>query len=511
MMRVRFCLAVFGAALFLSACRDGGTGQAEVERETGAERIVMTLQTIDSSRMEDLDEVIAAVNAISIPEIGVEVEIRLTDAVDAVDAYTQYPLWISRGEQVDLMMLNYQDITSYTSKGMLLPLDALLAEQAPAITDLMETEGYRLTEGSIVDGRAYGVVVVNDNSASGGGIWVPERYIRAAGFDYDERHIYTLDELTQWFKRWKELYPDKYPLGQITSGNTYSTINYYGRTLDGLGGDVVTGVVLTQDGTEVVNLFATDLYLDFLQHMREWYLAGYIYPDAAITDAGIGELAGSGIVMSYPRSSQPSMGIEQYFGEKVVCMRTSEVRETGQYAKSGFWTVPVTSGCPEAAMRFLNLMYENAEVANLIQWGLEGKHYEILDAGRGIIGYPAGLDASTVWYYNPLALYGDTRRLYFMGNSMGTSEQLEKQRAYQEEALPNENRTRGFVYQTSSVNKEIDALSKVVERYVPILESGSVDLDIYYPRFLQELEQAGIDKVIADKQAQVDAWLVLEK
>lgn len=500
MRRIRFYLAVFFFTFFLSACGSERTGQAKVEPVTESECIVMTLQTIDSSRMQDLDEVIAAVNAISISEIGVEVEVRLSNAIEA---YTQYPLWLSRGDRVDLMMLNYQDITSYISKGMLCPLDTLLAGQAPAITDLMETEGYRLTEGSIVDGHAYGVVVVNDNSASGGGIWVPERYIKAAGFDYNERHVYTLDELTQWFKRWKELYPDKYPLGQITSGNTYSTINYYGRTLGGLGGDIVTGVVLTPDGTEVVNLFATDRYMDFLRHMREWYLEGYIYPDAAITDADVGELAGSGIVMSYPRSSQPNMGMEQYFGEKVVCMRTSEVREVGQYAKSGFWTIPTNSASPEAAMRFLNLMYENDKVANLIQWGIEGKHYEILDARQGIIGFPAGLDASTVGYYNPLGLYGDTRRIY----SMSTSEQLEKQCAYQKEALPNENRTRGFVYQTSSVNKEIDALSKVVERYVPVLESGSVDLDVYYPRFLQELEQAGISKVIADKQAQVDRWL----
>ena len=45
----------------------------------------------------------------------------------------------------------------------------------------------------------------------------------------------------------------------------------------------------------------------------------------------------------------------------------------------------------------------------------------------------------------------------------------------------------------------------MVAQYVPTLESGSVDVDTYYPQFISALKAAGIDTVIAEKQAQFDA------
>lgn len=47
----------------------------------------------------------------------------------------------------------------------------------------------------------------------------------------------------------------------------------------------------------------------------------------------------------------------------------------------------------------------------------------------------------------------------------------------------------------------------MVATYVPVLESGSVDLDENYQDFLTALEEAGIDRIIADKQRQLDEWL----
>ena len=52
------------------------------------------------------------------------------------------------------------------------------------------------------------------------------------------------------------------------------------------------------------------------------------------------------------------------------------------------------------------------------------------------------------------------------------------------------------------MTNEITALAAVAAQYVPALESGSVDLDTYYPQFIQAMKDAGIDAVIADKQAQ---------
>ena len=77
--------------------------------------------------------------------------------------------------------------------------------------------------------------------------------------------------------------------------------------------------------------------------------------------------------------------------------------------------------------------------------------------------------------------------------------------AYSAKAMANPTQGVGISYSSANVVNEITALSAVVAQYIPALESGSVDLDTYYPQFIQALKDAGIDTVIADKQAQFDA------
>lgn len=462
--------------------------------------VIMTFQTVQASRMEDFDEVVEAINAITVPEIGVRVEMKV---VGALDAFTQYPLWLSKGEQVDLMVLNYQDITAYISKGMLRPIDVLLKAEAPDICRIMKEKN--LTEGSVAEGKAYGVASIIDCFGGGGGIWVPKRLFEDTGLSFDEKHIYSMEEIESCLAAWKGMYPEAYPLGQITSGSVATTYGFYKRMGDGLGGDAVTGIVDEKSG-RIVNFYALQEYYDFLQYLRRWYLVGYLYPDNAVTDASVSELIQAGKVLSYPLSSSPGLKLEKEFGEEVVCMRTGVVRDSKQGAKSGFWTIPATSKNPRAAMRFLNMMFGDTRIMNLLRWGIEGKHYIVVEEENGRIAYPDGIDSTNAGYFNPLGMYGNLRDSY----TMDSPEMIQEKAEYSEEAVRNRKVSRydDFVYSPAKMEKEIAAAEKVAEKYVPYLESGSIDLEIYYPQFLKELESAGISRIIADKQEQLDTWIL---
>lgn len=240
-------------------------------RESGdwaeAEKLVVTYQTLPTSVLEDLDQVTAAVNEIAREEIGAEIVFRLADESDA---FTQYPLWISKDERIDLMMLGGQDIATYVSRGMLRPLDSLLETYGKEIGLLME-EGVYVTEGAVVKGRTYGVAPVPDLPGNGYGLWTCAELVRETGIAYEAEHIYTWEELT-----------------------------------------------------------------DFLEYMRQWYREGYIYPDAAFTDAYPEELIESGLVLTYPGSSAPGYEMEALFGEDALCLRTTGGEPgTGCSAESG--------------------------------------------------------------------------------------------------------------------------------------------------------------------------------
>ena len=65
----------------------------------------------------------------------------------------------------------------------------------------------------------------------------------------------------------------------------------------------------------------------------------------------------------------------------------------------------------------------------------------------------------------------------------------------------------GFIPNTTNVMNEVTAVSNVVEQYSNVLLYGDVNPDEKYPEFLAALKDAGIDKLIADYQAQADEWL----
>ena len=65
----------------------------------------------------------------------------------------------------------------------------------------------------------------------------------------------------------------------------------------------------------------------------------------------------------------------------------------------------------------------------------------------------------------------------------------------------------GFNPSNDKIFNEVAAVSNVVDKYNKSLVYGDVDPEVEYPKFIAELKEAGIDKIIAEYQAQADEWL----
>ena len=64
----------------------------------------------------------------------------------------------------------------------------------------------------------------------------------------------------------------------------------------------------------------------------------------------------------------------------------------------------------------------------------------------------------------------------------------------------------GFNFDPSSVATEVSNCNAVITEYIQPLIMGLLDLDTALPEFLQRLKDAGADVIIAEKQAQIDAF-----
>lgn len=453
--------------------------------------IIVTYNTLGTTP-PDLQKVQDAVNARTVQKIGVEVEFR---AVSAFDAFALFPTWIATGERIDLMMPLMQDLRTYVDQGLIEPLDSLIAENAPYLSQLI-AEGQPLVSNNIVDGSAYAIITVPNMVGSNGAFIATKALVDEVDWEYDPERIYTYDELGELFALIKEAHPDMYPCGVVSANRTSTEFNYATPVaMDSLAGSALyTGVLMGTESTTIVNLFETEEYQDYLRHLRTWNLAGFIHPDASTTDTNVNAMQDAGVSAGYFMVGAPiQAGEDDYIinlGPKYQCS-----------AGMGGWVIPMTAEEPEAALRFLDLVWQDVDLMNLIQWGLEGEHYVMLDESIGLIGFPDGVDATTSPYYNTLGLWGDTRSIYTWSASVTQADND----AYSAAALKNQTQGIGIGYSTSNVINEFTALSAVVAQYIPALESGSVDLDTYYPEFIQALKDAGIDTVIADKQAQFDA------
>ena len=120
----------------------------------------------------------------------------------------------------------------------------------------------------------------------------------------------------------------------------------------------------------------------------------------------------------------------------------------------------------------------------------------------GTIGYPEGVDASNTTYSSvawiwPNELISDPWEAD--GPDIWTETDAFNKAAHLSCAF-------GFIWNNADVLNEITACNNVTAKYKDALDCGSLNPEEAVPKMIQELKDAGIDTIIAEKQAQLDAW-----
>ncbi len=65
----------------------------------------------------------------------------------------------------------------------------------------------------------------------------------------------------------------------------------------------------------------------------------------------------------------------------------------------------------------------------------------------------------------------------------------------------------GFNPTMDNIKTEVAACSSALDEFLKVLDYGVVDVDSAYNDFINKLDVAGADKIIAEVQSQVDEWL----
>lgn len=456
-------------------------------------KIIMTYPT-GGVEPTDMGLVQDAINEITAVEIGVEVELK---PVSIFDMPSTCPMWIGGGEQLDLMAVAFTGLQPYILQNMIEPIEQWL-DLVPDVQALAEEWPIFDTTSSE---HTYGIMTQPPTQGYAGGYLIAVEDLEAAGLSYQDGDMVTLDDLDTIFAAIKEAKPDVTPCGVIGT-NDRSAMTFVS---DPLGATASSGVVIGLDSTKVVNYYSSPEFKNYLEHVRSWYEKGYILKDAATTDVSFAEMSANGTLSGYfsEGGSGLRFSLEQNTGRDYIHLMFNEpYMRAISAAANTYWTIPVTAKEPEAAMRFMNLMYKDARIANLLIWGIEGKHYVVTDEENGVIAYPEGVTSQTTTYAYGFGFYGMAADQYAMGQRDQAADEK-----WNATAASRKTAGYGFCYDASAMTNQIIAVEAVINEYIPALVTGSADLEPTYAEFISKLEANGINDIIADKQAQFDAWL----
>ncbi|RKP53001.1 extracellular solute-binding protein [Cohnella endophytica] len=401
------------------------------------------------------------------------------------------------GEKADLIFTSNwtNDYLQNVNKGAFLDITDLLPQYGPDILKQVPPSAW---DAAKVKGKLY-AIINTQVLARTPGLLMNKSYLDKYGFTADQ--FKKLDDLTPFFEKVKQGEPDKYAFS--LKGDT-DVMGNYGTTL-GLEYFAMKnpGVVrIDDDSSKVVNLYETDEFKGFLKTMRDWYTKGIIRKDAAtLKDTNSDELAGKYVSSTFTVINPDSAANQaQRFGggdaANVAAVEFSKpFMSTGSIIAT-MTAISRTSKDPARAMMFYNLLYSDAKLFNLMSYGIEGTHYTKVEDDLIKKIDNAGYWVDSGWEYGN------------MFNSYRTSPTQPKwfPAGPDKNAAAIPSKLLGFSFDPTNVKSELAQTASVVDEFYSGLITGIADPDVILPKMNVKLKKAGLEKIMAEMQAQIDAW-----
>lgn len=466
-------------------------GSGTEEQETVKLRAIARTSGTDSGWEKVNDEI----NKHLKEKVNAEVTYELVTYGDYDDKVN---LTVSSGEQIDLISPSQTQLLSFARQGALEPLDKLLKSDGQGILELYDES---ILQSCALDGDIY-AVPTNRDQASG--------YVYMYRPDMNEQYDLGLDKVTSWeelekaFEKFKQQEPDKYCIHASAGTSPFGKVYSW----DKIGGNDFGVLMDRGQSMTVENLYATDLYAEWIARFRDWNEKGYLPQDSLTSTLSERDGMTSGNSLGLMMNWHPKMATEATQNNGVELVKapiegTAQGFMTTTTLNNVSWGVSKTSKSPQKAMQVMNLMYTDETLINMLCYGLENENYVFVDKENGVIDYPEGVTSSTQTVDVGTGWQWGNMLLSYAWNGGGATVWKDMDE-YNETAI--RSKALGFVFDPTNIQNELTACSNVYEKYAPGLERGVVDSKEVLPEFLSELESAGIDRIIKEKQTQLDKW-----
>ena len=481
-----------------------GTSAATVETATDDEIVTLKWYMALNPIAADTDKVIAKLNEYTREKIGVEIDYTVIAKPDYKEKMSTL---INSGEYFDICFTSFASLNyaQFAGRGAFLDIAQMLPQYAKETYDFVPQE---LWKAVTINGKTYGIPTYKELG------WQTGFFVNsdmADEYGIDLNTVKTLEDYTAVLQTVKEKSEaaGKNVIG-ICGMNFCHAVPYesLGGSEKMAGASPVSAYGNFEGEEEVFNQYASQEYMDYCSLMREWYNNGYLPEDPVNYDTDSANRDNdftNGKLFSYFISYAPgaaeSTAAKTGHGVTFVPLM-APLLET-RSAQGGLLAISSASKHPEKALEFLNLVNTDEYVGTLLRHGIEGEHHTAVGDTQ--------VDRTMGGKIAP----GDNGYDYTFGWEFGTTFNQKWDISYPEnieEMFLEYNETSiaaphlGFVLDTAPVEAEIAALTSTVEEYGKALEKGMVDPEENIPKFVQALEDNGVEVLLEEIRRQLGEW-----
>ena len=472
----------FLLAFVMMILASGCTKKTDDNVKTGDETTKILWYTF-GSKQPDHDLVMTEINKILKEKLNAELQLNL---IDMGSYESKMNLSISANENFDICFTSnwLNKYVPNVLKGAYLPLDDLIAKNAPKlkselpemVLDIAKYKGqsYAVPNYQILYSQ-YGFVIQKE---------------LADKYNLDTESLNSVQDIEPFLQQIKDNEPGIIPIRT----QSYDRFREYYEEVDPVPVYVKKG---DESLTAVARVLAPEAR-ETAAFLADWFKKGFIRKDIlTVTDDTVDVAANKYAVQL--ASVKPGVEGEMFLKTKKEYISVPFM-EPYIGSLSGMSTMlAISKNCknPEIAIKLIELVNTDKEFYNLLCFGIEGKHYEKISDDQIKVpedsNYKMG---SGAWAFGNQfnALYMDTQKV-------GSWEETDK---INKESVVSP--FRGFMLDTDPIKTELAQLLAVSQEYKDDTIFARADWEKAYDEYAQKSQRAGLDKVVAEVQRQLDEY-----
>ena len=480
----------------LCSCTGTGTAGSQTSSQTGSDSIESTV----SSAKED--EVVELVwwryNTKECPDENT-VHDAINEYLAAHNLYvtikhptSEYQTLIQNSlaarEEIDIMWGNINNINSYLQMNAVMDLSSFIDDYPKLKASIPDNVWEAVT-------RPTGLFAIPcyKESAVGCSLAVPTEMVEK--YDWDFSAVKSIKDMEPFFEALmndsnvKYVYWPTY-IQQFRTGGAYPIIDEIASVSNYLGVNV-------SNPEELIVVPEDEDYIANVELMQKYVEKGYIHPDNLTVSMEQESWWKSGQLAFADWSTVPDQeaNASERYGMPITIVDLTDQYLTNYSALGSAYEICNYSEKVDSALKFLELLYTDQELADLVLFGIEGTHYTRTSEGLVEKIGNSGYDYDAWVCVN------------VMTPSLMTAEAEDKKEQYADfNANAKSSVLLGFHLDESKISAEIAALNAVVSTYQKTVEWGFETSDITREKYVEALYDAGLQTVLDEARTQYDTW-----